>query len=132
MAFVCVLIGWLTPPAFRAMYGLKSLDAVRDFGPTITQLACEHTWLIDVVFATVCFGSLAAVRLRSDRPVQCIAVGLCAQDLVTWAAMFCFCFVGFTGPMCLHQGPEFELVSFAAFGAGIECRAADLRQKREN
>ena len=118
-SFVCVLIAWLVPPAFRSLYGLKSLDEVRDFMPAITRVASDHSWFIAVLLAGVCLASLVALRRLPDRTVQCITVGLCAQGLVTWVAMFCFCFEGFTGPMSLHHGPEFEFPQFASFGAGV-------------
>ena len=119
LSFVCVLVAWLVPPAFRLMYGLKSLDEVREFMPTITRLASDHPWFIAVLLAAVCVASLVALRRLPDSVIQCIVVGLCAQGLVTWAAMFCFCFEAFTGPMSLHHGPEFEFLQFASFGAGV-------------
>lgn len=119
LSFVCVLLAGLVPPAFHALYGLKSLIEVREFMPTITRLASDHSWFIVVLLAGVCFASLVALRRFPDRTVQCITVGLCAQGLVTWTAMFCFCFEGLTGPMCMHHGPEFDIVSFISFGAGI-------------
>jgi hypothetical protein len=119
LSFVCVLIAWLVPPAFRSLYGLKSLDEVREFMPAITRLATGHSWFIAVSIVAVCLASLVALRRKPDRTVQCITVGLCAQGLVTWAAMFCFCFEGFTGPVSLHLGPRFEIIQFACFGAGV-------------
>jgi hypothetical protein len=119
LSFVCVLIAWLVPPAFRSLYSLKSFDEVREFMPAITRLASDHSWFIAVLLAGVCFASLVALRRLPDRAVQCITVGLCAQGLVMWAAMFCFCFEGLTGPMSLHHGPEFDVVTFVLFGAGV-------------
>jgi hypothetical protein len=119
LSFVCVSVAWLVPAAFRSLYGLKSLDEVRDFMPAITRLASDHSWFIAVLLSGACLVSIAALRRLPDRTVQCITVGLCAQGLVTWMAMFCFCFEGFTGPMCLHHGPEFELPQFVSFGAGV-------------
>ena len=118
-SFVCVLIAWLVPPAFRSLYGLKSLDEVRDFMPSITRVASDQSWFIAVLLAGVCLASLVALRRLPDRKVQCITVGLCAQGLVTWAAMFCLCFEGFTGPMSLHHGPEFGFPEFVSFGFGV-------------
>lgn len=118
-SFVCVLIAWIVPPAFRSIYRLKSLDEAWDFMPPITRFASEHSWLIVIALAGVCLGSLLALRNFPERTIQCMAVGLCAESFVTWFAMFCFCFDGFTGPMCLHHSPEFELPQFVAFGAGV-------------
>ena len=119
LSYVSVLIAGLVPPAFRAMYGLKSLEEVREFMPTLTRLASDHSWFIALLLAGVCLTSMMLLRRLPDRPVQCITVGLCAQMLVMWAAMFCFCFEGFTGPMSMHHGPEFDAVSFVSFGTGV-------------
>ena len=116
LSFVCVVIAWLVPHAFRVLYSLNSLEGVREFMPTITRLATDHSWFIAVFLAGVCFVSLMALRRLPDRTVQCITAGLCVQGFVTWAAMFCFCFEGFTGPKSLHCGPAFDFVSF---GAGV-------------
>ena len=118
-AFVCLLIGWIVPPAFRSLYGLKTLDEARVLMPTITRFVSEHSWVIALAFVAVCLSSLVAVRRFPGSTVQCMVVGLCAQALVTWLAMFCFCFYGFTGPMSLHHGAEFELSEFVSFGAGV-------------
>jgi hypothetical protein len=118
-SFVCLLISSLVTPFFRSTYGLKSWGEAREFMPTITRLASDHSWFIAVLFAAVCVASLVALRRLPDSPIQCIVVGQCALGLVTWASMFCFCFEGFTGPMSLHHGPEFEFIQFASFGAGV-------------
>lgn len=119
LSFVCVLFARLVPSAFRSLYGLKSSDEVRDFMPAISRLASDHSLLIAILLLGVCLVALVALRRLPDRTVQCIILGLCAQGLVTWTAMFCFFFKGFTGPMSLHHRPEFDLLQFASFGAGI-------------
>jgi hypothetical protein len=104
-SFACVLIARIVAPTFLSLYRLESLDEARDFMPPITRFASEHSWLIAIALAAVCFGSLLTLRRFPERTMQCLAVGLCAEGLVTWSAMFCFCFSAFTGLMCLHHGP---------------------------
>ncbi|MEO7678234.1 MAG: hypothetical protein ABIV39_15865 [Verrucomicrobiota bacterium] len=118
-SFVCLLIASLVTPFFRSTYRLKSWEEAREFMPTITRLASDHSWFIAVLLAAVCVASLVALQRQPDSPIQCIVVGLCAQGLVTWAAMFSFCFEGFIGPMSLHHGKEFEFFQFASFGTGV-------------
>ena len=36
-----------------------------------------------------------------------------------WAAMFCFCYDGFTGPVSLTKGKPFSLANFIGFGWGV-------------
>ncbi len=118
-SFVCVLIAWIVPPAFHSIYRLKSLHEAWDLMPPITRFASENSWLIVIALGAVCLGSLLALRRFPERTIHCMTVGLCAEGFVTWLAMFCFCFDGFTGPMSLHHGPEFELPQFISFGAGV-------------
>jgi hypothetical protein len=118
-SFVCICLGQVVPQAYRSLYHLKSLEEERVFIPAITLFASDHSWLIALALATVCAASIAALRRFPEKTVPCMTVGLCAQGLVTWSAMFCFCFEGFTGAMCLHHGPEFEFFQFVSFGAGV-------------
>jgi hypothetical protein len=119
LSFVCVVIGHIFPQMFRALYGLKTLDETRAFMPAITRIAADYSWTLPVFLAGICLCSFVVLRRLPDKPVPCITVGLCTQGLVTWAAMFCFCYPAFTGGMCLHHGPEFEFERFASCGAGV-------------
>lgn len=119
LSFICVLVGWLVPPAFCSFYGLNSFEEARSSMPGITRLASDYSWFFAVVIGAVCIGALVAIRQHSSRIVQCITVGLCAQGIVVWLAMFSFFYDGFTGSMCLHHGPKFELLQFVSVGAGV-------------
>lgn len=118
-SFVCGLIARIVTPAFHSIYRLKSMDEAWDLMPPITRFASKQSWLIVIALGAVCLGSLLALRRFPERTIHCMTVGLCAEGFVTWLAMFCFCFDGFTGPMSLHHSPEFELLQFVSFGAGI-------------
>lgn len=121
-AFASALIAKMIHPAFLLMYnyGSKtSLDETRMFIPQITRLASENSWLIAIVLATVCLCSLVALRRYPERTVECIAVGLCGQGLVTWSAMFCFFFFGFLGSGGVNRQPKFEVDQFLSFGGAI-------------
>ena len=119
LSFVCVVSGHLFPQTFRALYRLKTLDETRAFMPAITRLAADYSWTLPVFLVGICLCSFVVLRRLPDKTVPCITVGLCAQGLVTWAAMFCFCYPAFTGGMCLHHGPEFEFERFVSCGAGV-------------
>lgn len=119
LSFVVVLAGALVTPCFRALYGLNSLDEAWDLMPAITRLASDHSWVIALLFGLLCLGSLRVLRHPPNRALQSLTLGLCPQGLVAWSAAFCYCYDGFTGPMCLHHGPQFEWLRFACFGAGV-------------
>lgn len=116
---MCIWIALLVPPFFRVAYGQKSMDEALTSMPAITRMVSEHSWLIAVGFALVCLTALAALRRGSDKIVQTLAIGLCAQGFVTWLAMSCFCFDGFIGPLRLNRGPEFDSSRFMGFSAGV-------------
>jgi hypothetical protein len=118
-AFVCLVVAAIVPGAFVAIYGLKTRGETLVLMPDITRYASEHSWFIVLLLVAACVGSLVAVHRFARSTVQCMAVGLCAQALVAWSAMFCFCYMGFTGPMSLHHDSEFEFFKFVSFGAGV-------------
>lgn len=119
-AFVCFLVTLLVPAFFRMIYNVKSHDDLLIRMPTITRLVTDHAWFIAVAFAIVCCVALLALRWRSQRLVQILALGLCAQGLVTWLTMFSLCYDGFIGPRSnLTTDPGFELDWFLRFAYGV-------------
>lgn len=118
-AFVCMWIALLIPSFFRAIYNLKSPDDLLIIMPTITRLISDQSWIIAVAFAIVAFVALIALRWRSEKVVNILAVGLCAQGIVTWLTMFSFCYDGFLGDMSLHRKPEFSGNQFLRFAGGV-------------
>ena len=118
-AFVCILIALLVPAFFRVIYHIESHNDLLIRMPTITRLVTDHAWFIAVAFAIVCGAALIALRWRSQKVVQVLALGLCAQGLVTWLAMFSFCYDGFQGGMSLHHDSDFTFPQFMTFAGGV-------------
>ena len=118
-AFVCILIALLVPAFFRVIYHIESHDDLLIRMPTITRIVTDHAWFIAIAFAIVCCAALIALRWRSQKVVQILALGLCAQGLVTWLAMFSFCYDGFQGGMSLHHDSDFTFPQFMTFAGGV-------------
>jgi hypothetical protein len=119
LAFVFMWIAWLVPHLLYSLYRMKSLDELRDFMFPIAKLATDHSWFIALLFGAVWFASLLVLRRFPDRTIQCVTMGLCAQGLVAWSALFCFLFDEFLGPISLHHDPAFDFDTFIAFGGGV-------------
>jgi hypothetical protein len=115
---ILVVTGLIFPALYARTLGMESaLEAsTLMLGPT--KFATDHFWIFPVILAIACVAFIAAVSRWEAKAVELLISGLCAQGLIVWAAAFCFCFDIFTGPMCLHHGPEFELGLFftACFG----------------
>lgn len=119
LSFVCLVVAWIIPQVFFWLYRPKSFYEVRELMPAVTRIATDFSWLFAVLIAAVSLAGVVYLWRLSDRVVECITAGLCAQGLITWTAMFCFFFDGFTGPMCMHHGPEFEFPQFVSLGFGV-------------
>ena len=119
LAFVFMWIAWLVPRLFFSVYHVKTWDDLRDFMSPITKLATDYSWFIALLFGAVWLASILALRRFPDRTIQCVTVGLCAQGLVAWSAMFCFLYDELLGPMSMHHDPAFDFDTFIAFGGGV-------------
>jgi hypothetical protein len=119
LSFVLLLIAWIVPPAYCAVYRIKSLDDFRNFVPPITLFATDHSWLIALLLGAVLLASFLMIRRSPDRPIRCLTVGLCVQGLVAWLAMYCFFSNEFLGPISMHHDPAFDFGTFVAFGFGV-------------
>jgi hypothetical protein len=118
-ALVCVVVAACAPHYFTILYRLETLGKAWEFMPTITRVAVRGAFVIPLLHALVCVVSLFWLKRCPDRILTVATVGLCAEGLVTWSTMFCFCFEGFTGLMCMHHGPRFELPEFLTFAWGV-------------
>jgi hypothetical protein len=87
--------------------------------PAVTRFAADNHWAFTVVNAVLCLVAIGFLRRRPEKAPRIVLAAACGLGLGTWVAMFGYCYVGFTGPMCLHHEPEFDLLNFLAFGGGV-------------
>ena len=118
-SYVTWLVGEITPPLFRSLFCTASLAEALALMPPITRFAADHCWAFTVVNALLCSVAVPCLRRIPDKAPQLAMGTCCGIGLVSWAAMFCYRYEGFTGPMCLHHGPEFDLLNFLSFGRGV-------------
>jgi hypothetical protein len=117
LSFLILFIADLVAPFFKVTYRLK-LAEVYSLMPPVTRVASENAWVFAVLIIFVCASSLRGVR-RAGRTSDWITLGICGQALVFWIAMFCFCYDGFTGPVSLTRGPQFNIANLLGFGWGV-------------
>jgi hypothetical protein len=110
--------GRFVPIIYRALFRTESEADIRlSLMPAITRLASDFSLLF---VAIICLTGFAAVLLSRTRHSQAwVLLGATSQCFVAWTACFCFCFDSFTGGMCLHHGPEFEIGRFVTTAWGV-------------
>ncbi len=119
LSHVVLLVGWVTPDAYRSIYRLKSLQEAREIMPNFTELAVDHSWVFAVAMGLVGFVTTIFIHRMPERKIPFVTIGLCGQWLVAWLAMLAFLFKAVAGDMSLHHGPEFDPSAFMCFGAGV-------------
>ena len=89
--------------------------------PVITKLAAEFYWIpLGLVIITGLFAIIYSYASKNERRnVFLILITLWSHFLIVWMFLFCLCYHGFTGWMCLHHGPEFEIREFLRCGFGF-------------
>jgi hypothetical protein len=119
-SYVVLLVGHVLPKLFANAYLIapSSSDLVI-LMPPLTQFATRHTWVFALAIVLICVAVVLLFQRPGARVSPLVAIGLSAQALVVWFAMFCFCYDGFGGGMCLHHGPEFEFSQFMQFAFGV-------------
>jgi hypothetical protein len=119
ICYIAILGGDLTPFLLRRLYGIHSIDDVRDFMPVPTRLAVDYSlWIAAaVVLVTVVFIFLA--DRYPARLFQFTMLGISLQGILLWLTLCGFFFEGFEGPMSLHHDPEFDFGVFMSCGFGV-------------
>ena len=119
LSYIVLLVGWVTPDAFRSIYSLKTLQEARVLMPDVTMVVVDHSWAFALAIVLLGLVSKVFTDRNPDKMIPFMALGLCCQWLVAWVALLAFFFKGVTGPMSLHHDSEFEFVEFMSFGMGI-------------
>lgn len=117
-AYIIILVGNMVPGFFQMAYKAKTAEA-KSLMPGLTRFASEYAWVFALAIVVVVVIALACLRRYPSSVVLILTSSLCAQGVVLWGTMFCDCYSGFLGPMCLHHGSEFELAEFIDCGSGI-------------
>ena len=118
-SYIVILIGHVLPKLFATIYGISSPTDLIILMPPITQFATRHTWVLVLATALVCVVVVLLFQRPGARVSRLVAVGLSAQALVVWFAMFCYCYDGFSAPICLHHSSEFKFAQFIRFAFGV-------------
>jgi hypothetical protein len=88
--------------------------------PPITQFAARFYWAFALAVVLICVVVVTLLRQSPTRLLQLLAIGLSAQALVVWFAMFCYCYLGLTGSMSLpFHDARFEFAQFFQFAFGV-------------
>ncbi|MFA7231225.1 MAG: hypothetical protein WC071_08130 [Victivallaceae bacterium] len=86
--------------------------------PVITRLVAEFYWIPLVL--VIIIGLLAIINSyvskNENRNIFLMLIALWLHFLIVWLVLFCLCYHGFTGWMCLHHDPEFEMREFLQWG----------------
>ena len=118
-SYIVLLIGYVLPKFFANAYNAKSASDLDILIPPITRFAVRHMWTFALFAAAICIVVIILFQRPHARVLQLVAVGLSAQALVVWLAMFCYCYDGLTGPMSMHHSSEFEFGQFFQFAFGV-------------
>ena len=118
-SYIVLLIGYLVPRFFFTMFRTATPSDLDILMPPITQFAARFAWAFAFAVALVCIVVVILLRQSPARCLQFLAIGLCAQALVVWLAMFCYCYLGLTGSMSLHHDARFEFAHFFQFAFGV-------------
>ena len=116
--YFVILFGMVLRKFFWEAYHMTSVKEFEYFMPRISSLAADHAWGFAVLIGVVGLATSCCFRFKPVRVLEILAMGLCGQALITWLALFCYCYNGFLGGISMHHGPNFELDSFikCAFG----------------
>lgn len=113
-----LVVGKLVPRFLQVAFKLTTEEVV-SFMSFPTRFATGFSWVFVVALLLALSVSLLALRLYPRHVVRVVVVSVCMQAIVVWVAFFCYCYNGFYGLMSLHHEPEFDLIDFTIFGAGI-------------
>ena len=118
-SYIVLLISYVLPSFFFAIFRFATPSDLAILVPPITQFAARFAWAFALAVALVCIILVIMLRQSPSRCLQFLAIGLCAQALVVWLAMFCYCYLGLTGSMSLHHDARFEFAHFFQFAFGV-------------
>jgi hypothetical protein len=117
-AYLILLVGDVLPGLFARLFPSASVTELDSFIPAITAAAARYSWAFAAGIILTALSGSALISRRPLRAAPLLVRTLSAQGLIVWAAMFCYFYGEFTGGMCLHHGPEFELRQFVRAGWG--------------
>ena len=118
-SYIVLLIGCVLPKLFATIFGIHSATDLDILIPPITKFAARHAWAFASAAALICLVVIFLIRRSPAQVLQIVAVGLSAQALVVWLAMFCYCYNGLTGSMSFHHSSQFEFAQFFQFAFGV-------------
>jgi hypothetical protein len=104
---------------YRALYRDETTANIRLIMPAITRFASDCALVFVVLICMAGFLAAMLSRNRPDLGRSYLVAGVSGQVLIAWVAAFCFCFESFTGPLCLHHAPSFELPQFLTTAYGF-------------
>ena len=110
--------GEMAPRLFARAYG-DARQQMPELIPAPTRFAVEHLWIFIALLIATSAYLLARLKRRTEKSLEIVASALSAQGLIAWIAMFCFCYSGFEGMMCMHHDSEFEFRIFLSFAYGF-------------
>lgn len=117
-SYVVLIVGNLVPRFFEVAWNLRPGEVAGVVSP-LTRFATTTSWVFVLAELLAVAVALLFFRLRPEQLIRVTVAALCVQGIVVWSALFCYCYDGFCGPMNLHHGPEFDLVRFCRFEAGV-------------
>lgn len=89
--------------------------------PAITRLAIDYYWIpLSLVILSGLLSIFNQYIFKDQEKSRFIMLlTLWFHFCIIWAVLFFYCYEGFTGAMCLHHGPEFEIQQFLLFAFGF-------------
>ncbi len=102
----------LVPIVYHALFHKETDASIRLIMPAVTRFASDFPLVFVVLICIVGFLAAMLSRNRPELGRAYLVAGVSAQGLISWVAAFCFCFLSFTGPICLHHDSSFDLPQF--------------------
>ena len=118
-SYIVLLIADIYPKRFANIYGLPSSTHPDILFATCTKFVVRYPWVFVSATALIWLVAVNFVRRFPARVLKFLAIGLSAQALVVWLAMFCFCYEEFQDFISLHHSPRFEFTAFCQFAYGV-------------
>ena len=118
-SYIILLVGYVLPPVFAALYRLETLSQLDVLLSPVTKFAVQYEWAFASASCFIFAVAVILVRCSPARVLQFVTVGLCVQALVVWVAMFCFFYGELCGPISMHHPPWFNWEYFFKFAFAV-------------
>ncbi len=118
-SYIVLLVGYVLPPFFAALYRLETLSQLDVLLSPVTKFAVQYAWAFASVSCFIFAVAVILIRRSPAQVLQFVTVGLCAQALVVWVAMFCFFYGELCGPISMHHRPWFNWEYFFKFASAV-------------